>query len=72
MWPALARRYAELSGRAGASDLRTAGRLKQWLRLANHDGRLPWFDALKALHTTHDLLRRLAELAAAGAPRRSA
>jgi len=46
--------------------------LKQWLRLASHGGRLPWFDDLKPLHTTRELLRRLAELAAAEAARRSA
>jgi tRNA-dihydrouridine synthase C len=71
-WLPLVRRYVELSARLGASDQRTAARAKQWLRMADHDGRLPWFDALKRAPGTRELLDRLADLAAPEAGRRSA
>jgi tRNA-dihydrouridine synthase C len=70
-WLPLVRRYVELGTLLGASDLRTAARAKQWLRMAN-DGRMPWFEELKPCQGAQELLDRLADLAAVGTSRRSA
>jgi hypothetical protein len=76
----MARRYRtdrerfeeQLSALMGVSDQRTLARAKQWLRMANEDNRMPWFDALKRCQGTHDLLDRLTDLAGPGTGRRSA
>ena len=47
-WLPLLRRFAELSQPTAKASAYTARRIKQWLRMANHDGRMPWFDALQA------------------------
>lgn len=65
-WLPLVRRFIEIHGAQAASPTYTSARVKQWLRLANHDGRMPWFDALKRLQSPHDLLDHLGALAATG------
>jgi hypothetical protein len=71
-WLPLVRRHVELSVRMGVSDLRTVARAKQWLRMANDDERMPWFEALKQCQGTQDFLAGLADLAALEPGRRSA
>ena len=63
-WLPLVRRFIELNGTCRASSAANASRVKQWLRLANQGGRLPWFDALKASPTLEALLDKLGRLAA--------
>jgi tRNA-dihydrouridine synthase C len=64
-WVPLVRRLIELSVAMAASPLRTAGRIKQWLRIANHDNRMPWFDAIKRCETPQELVEQLSDLASA-------
>ena len=64
-WLPLVRRFVELSGAMVASTAYTARRVKQWLRMANHDGRMPWFETLKKRQSLQDLLDHLGALAAA-------
>jgi hypothetical protein len=47
----------------GAPPAYTATRIKQWLRMANHDGRVSWFEVLKQCQSLQDLLDRLGTLA---------
>lgn len=64
-WLPLVRRFVELSAIA-ASLAYTTARIKQWLRMANHDGRMPWIDSLNRQQSLHDLLDQLGTLAASG------
>jgi hypothetical protein len=59
----LLRRFAELCQPMAKSDTYTVRRIKQWLGLANHDGRMPWFDALKTRESLEELLGDLSALA---------
>jgi tRNA-dihydrouridine synthase C len=61
-WLPLVRRFIELHEVQPSSNY-AATRVKQWLRLANHDGGMPWFDGLKKQRSPHDLLKYLADLA---------
>jgi tRNA-dihydrouridine synthase C len=67
-WLPLLRRLVALSA-SGPTGTTSAARLKQWLRLANHDGALGWFDALKRLDGLEEYLSCLETLAAGNAPR---
>ncbi len=62
-WLPLVRRYIELSRAMGGSDNCATVRVKQWLRMANHDGGLPWFDALKSRRGADELLGFMSALA---------
>src|SRR5262249_49024202 len=42
-WLPLVQRFIEISTTTGSSPVRIVSRVKQWLRIANHDGRMPWF-----------------------------
>jgi tRNA-dihydrouridine synthase C len=66
-WLPLLERFVELSAAFGVVFGCPVARLKQWLRMANHDGCLTWFDALKTLECTAEFLARLRELAAVAA-----
>lgn len=61
-WLPLLRRFAELCQPLAKSDRYTVRRIKQWLGLANHDGRMPWFDALKRRESLEELLGDLRAL----------
>ena len=61
-WLPLVRRFVELCA-ATASPAYTATRVKQWLRMGNHDGGMPWFDELKKRQSPQELLEYLSDLA---------
>jgi tRNA-dihydrouridine synthase C len=63
-WLPLVRRFAEISFAMAHTPTYIAARIKQWLRIANHDGRMAWFDALKTRNSPQDLLEHLNTLAA--------
>jgi tRNA-dihydrouridine synthase C len=63
-WLPLVRRFIEIAAALGKPPGYAANRVKQWLRMANHDGRLPWFDSLKSRQGLSDLLAQLETLAA--------
>jgi len=63
-WLALVRRFVALAGAMGKPPTYAVNRVKQLLRMANHEGRLPWFDSLKRLQSLHDLLAQLEALSA--------
>jgi tRNA-dihydrouridine synthase C len=65
-WLSLLRRFVGLNAALGLPSGAIACRVKQWLRLANHAGRLPWFDALKQRESLAELLAQLEVLAASG------
>jgi hypothetical protein len=65
-WLPLVRDFADHCARAGFTPAATAARVKQWLHLANHDGKLPWFDLLKRRQGLDEVLDHLSRLAAAG------
>jgi len=62
-WLPLVRRFIEINGAMATSATRTVARVKQWLRIANHDGRMAWFDAIKRCETPQDLMEQLRNLA---------
>jgi tRNA-dihydrouridine synthase C len=62
-WLPLLRRFAELCQPRAKSGTYIVRRIKQWLGLANHDGRMPWFDALKTRESLDELLGALSALA---------
>jgi tRNA-dihydrouridine synthase C len=62
-WLPLVSRFIEIKSAMAASRTATAARVKQWLRIANHDGHMPWFDALKRRESPQDLLDHLRALA---------
>src|SRR5206468_8296902 len=70
-WLPLLRRFAEMAASLGKPPVYAPSRIKQWLRLANHDGRLGWFNSLKSRQSLPDLLDQLEILATtpeSGAP----
>jgi tRNA-dihydrouridine synthase C len=58
-WLTLFFRYRELCGMSGVSPAYVLCRVKQWLRMANHNGKLPWFDTLKGCQELGELLNYL-------------
>jgi tRNA-dihydrouridine synthase C len=60
----LVSRFVELCTASGLPPAYILARVKQWLRMANHDGGLPWFDALKGCQSLGELLHHLARQAA--------
>jgi tRNA-dihydrouridine synthase C len=64
-WLPLFRRFAELCGPSEASSTYVLKRIKQWLRMANHHGGVPWFESLKRCESVQDLFDRMGVLAAA-------
>jgi tRNA-dihydrouridine synthase C len=60
-------RYVELCSASGLPPAYILARLKQWLRMMNHDGKLAGFDALKGCQDLGELLHRLGERAARSA-----
>jgi tRNA-dihydrouridine synthase C len=66
VWLPLVQRFAELSAAHGRPDTAILARVKQWLRMADHDGRLNWVDALKQRAALAGLMDHLRALAAAG------
>ena len=63
-WLPLVRRFVEINEAMLSSPAYTTTRVKQWLRMANHDGRMTWFEELKKLQNPQDLLDYLRALAA--------
>lgn len=61
-WLPLLRRFMEISTTVGSSPVRTVSRVKQWLRIANHDGRLPWFNAIKRCESPQQLVDQVSDL----------
>jgi tRNA-dihydrouridine synthase C len=61
-WLPLVRRFVALSVARAWAPAAIARRVKQWLRMANHDGRLGWFDVLKRRDSLADLLDQLGAL----------
>jgi tRNA-dihydrouridine synthase C len=52
-------RYVELCGASGLPPAYIVARVKQWLRMSNHDGRLEWFDTVKGCQSPGELLHYL-------------
>jgi tRNA-dihydrouridine synthase C len=69
-WLPLVQRFVALSAARAWPAAAIARRVKQWLRMANHDGRLGWFDALKRHDGLAELLEQLGALAAGPLPHR--
>jgi tRNA-dihydrouridine synthase C len=65
-WLPLILRFVELSTAAGLTRGYIVRRIKQWLRMANHDGKLTWFDDLKTGQDQQELLDHLGVLAGIG------
>jgi tRNA-dihydrouridine synthase C len=63
-WLPLVRRFVAISEASGLPQGYTSRRIKQWLRMANHHGRMPWFESLKRIEGVPALLAYLSELAA--------
>ena len=61
-------RYCELCSASGLPPAYTLARVKQWLRMTNHDGKLPGFDTLKGCQGLGELLHHLGGQAADFAP----
>ena len=60
-WLPLVRGFVDLSLAAGRTPSGTAARVKQWLGLANHNGKLPWLDALRRQQGLPEILKQLTE-----------
>jgi tRNA-dihydrouridine synthase C len=58
-WLPLISRYGELSRAAGMPPAYILCRVKQWLRMTNHDGKQAWFDTLKGCQDLVELLDAL-------------
>jgi tRNA-dihydrouridine synthase C len=58
-WLSLIFRYCELCTTLGVPAGYILCRVKQWLRMANHNGKLPWFDSLKRCQGLEELLSYL-------------
>src|ERR1043166_3688435 len=58
-WLFLITRYRELCLGAGMPAAYVLCRVKQWLRMTNHDGKLAWFDTLKGCPNLGELLNCL-------------
>jgi tRNA-dihydrouridine synthase C len=63
-WPSLISRYVELCGTRGLPPAYRLARVKQWLRMTNHDGKPAWFDALTRCQDLGELLHELGRHAA--------
>jgi tRNA-dihydrouridine synthase C len=57
-------RYVDLCGRSGLPPVYVLARVKQWFRMANHGGKVAWFDAVKECQDLGELLRYLGKPAA--------
>lgn len=66
-WLPLVRRFVELSTAAGRTRAGTAARVKQWLGLANHAGKLIWLDAIRRQHSLEEMLSHMSGQAGLGA-----
>lgn len=66
-WLSLVQGFINLSTAAGRTPAATVARIKQWINLANHDGKLPWFDTLKRTQSLEELLDHLRLLAGSDA-----
>lgn len=62
-WLALILRFVEISTGLGLPAHYIIARIKQWLRLINHNGQQPWFHAVKKHENLEELLDHLAALA---------
>jgi tRNA-dihydrouridine synthase C len=62
-WLPLVRDFIELSLAAGRTHAAIVARVKQWFHLANHAGKLPWFDTIKRQQSLEELLEHLSRLA---------
>jgi hypothetical protein len=60
----LVSRYIELCSASGLPVVYILARVKQWLRMTNHDGKLAAFDALKGCQNLDELLHHLGKQAA--------
>lgn len=60
-WLPVITRYRELCIALGMSPAYILSRVKQWLRMANHNGKLAWFDTLKGCQDLDELLSKLEE-----------
>jgi tRNA-dihydrouridine synthase C len=58
-WRPLITRYDELSRASGMPSACILCRVKQWLRMNNHDGKQAWFDTLKGCPNMVELLNSL-------------
>lgn len=63
-WAPLFSRYAELCTASGFARFYILARLKQWLRMGNHDGKLSLYDALKRCGDLGELMNDLCRPAA--------
>lgn len=63
-WTSLFTRYADLCRASGFGLDYVLARAKQWLRLGNHDGKLPLFDTLKRCGDFGELMNALANIRA--------
>ncbi|HYT88232.1 MAG TPA: tRNA-dihydrouridine synthase family protein, partial [Gemmataceae bacterium] len=63
LWLPLVKRFAELRTAHGRTDGAILARVKQWFRMADHNGRLAWFDELKRQDGLAELLDHLRALA---------
>jgi tRNA-dihydrouridine synthase C len=68
-WLSLIFRYVELCSKVGLPPAYILGRVKQWLRMANHNGKLVWFDTLKECQDLGKLLNYLEATDFAPSPR---
>ncbi|MBY0525366.1 MAG: tRNA-dihydrouridine synthase family protein [Gemmataceae bacterium] len=58
-WLPLVKRFFEINRAMSVSPTCAVSRVKQWFRIANHDGRMNWFDAIKRLESPQALLDQL-------------
>jgi tRNA-dihydrouridine synthase C len=70
-WLPLLRRFVELTMPSGITSVAAAARIKQWLRLANHDGSLAWFEEIKRREHVDEMLAHVELLAASDGLKRS-
>jgi tRNA-dihydrouridine synthase C len=63
VWLPMVREFVALNAATGRTSTATLARIKQWWNLANRDGKLPWFDALKRLQSLEHVLDQLRLLA---------
>ena len=67
-WLSLISRYGELCDAPGLPPAYILCRVKQWLRMNNHDGKQAWFNALKGCQSLAEILNYLGGPAADLAP----
>jgi tRNA-dihydrouridine synthase C len=61
-WLPLVRRFIEISSATVAAPAYIIARVKQWFRMANHDGGMPWADSLMRSESLQELLQHLGAL----------